>query len=110
MNLEDSIGDIVRKARISTQTAAETAAAAAGVSTEVYQALESTGRAPSGFGWEGLGRLLTLDGGRLQRQHDGWRPAAVDLGRWRELRVITTAGDDVRTMSIIVSNAWTTAS
>ncbi len=102
MNLEDSIGDVVRKARISTQTAAETAAVAAGVSMEVYQAVESTGRAPTGFGWEALGRLLTLDGGRLQRQHDGWRPAPVDLGQWRELRVITTAGDDMTVNAYLV--------
>jgi hydroxyacylglutathione hydrolase len=95
MNLDDSIGDILRKARTSTQTPVETAAAAAGLSVEAYQQLENTGRAPAGIRWLELGARLTLSGARLQRQHDGWKPLPVDLSQWRELRVFTTAGDDL---------------
>lgn len=95
MNLDDSIGDILRKARISTQTTVEAAATAAGLGVEAYQLFESTGRAPTGVRWAELGGKLTLQGLRLQRQHDGWRPQSVDLSTWRELRVITSSGDDV---------------
>jgi glyoxylase-like metal-dependent hydrolase (beta-lactamase superfamily II) len=102
MNLEDSIGDILRKARISLQISAEAAAAAATISMEMYQQLETTGRAPVGLAWKALGTLLTLDGDRLQRQYDGWRPDPVDLGIWRELRVITTAGDDMTVNAYLV--------
>lgn len=103
MNLEDSIGDILRKARISTQTPAEVAAGLAGLSRESYEQLESTGRAPAGMDWVALGRKLTLDGERLAAQHAGWRPLPARLGTWRELRVITTAGDD---MTVNCFLAW----
>ena len=102
MNLEDSIGDILRKARISLQVSVEAAAAAADVGLEAYQQVESSGRAPEALNWGALGNLLTLDGGRLQRQHDGWRPDPVELGTWRELRVITTAGDDMTVNAYLV--------
>jgi len=102
MNLEDSIGDILRKARISTQTSMEAAAAAAGLSIELYQQLETTGRAPAPLLWEPLGSLLTLNGSRLRKQHDGWLPKPTDLSRWRELRVITSAGDDMTVNAFLV--------
>lgn len=102
MNLEDSIGDILRKARISTQTSTEDAAAAAGISTDLYQQFESTGRAPGGVRWEPLCERLTLHAGRLRAQHDGWHPSPVDLSRWRELRIFTTAGDDMTVNAFLV--------
>lgn len=102
VNLEDSIGDILRKSRISTQTSEESAAAAAGLSVGDYQEFERTGRAPAHTRWEDLGRRLTLNGPRLQAQHAGWRPALPDLSAWRELRVITTAGDDMTVNAYLV--------
>jgi hydroxyacylglutathione hydrolase len=102
MNLEDSIGDIVRKARISTQVSLEEAAGLAGVGVEAYQQFESSGRAPAGLRWAELCGRLTLDAGRLERQHDGWRPGAVDLAGWCELRVFTTAGDDMTVNAYLV--------
>jgi len=102
MNLEDSIGDILRKARFSLQVSAEAAAAAAAVGIEAYQQFESGGAVPMGLNWGTLGDLLTLDGGRLQRQHEGWRPDPIDVGSWRELRVITTAGDDMTVNAYLV--------
>jgi glyoxylase-like metal-dependent hydrolase (beta-lactamase superfamily II) len=102
MNLEDSIGDILRKARISTQTALDVAASAAGLSPELYQQLESAGRLDAPVQWEALGSLLTLNGPRLRNQYDGWRPKPVDLAQWRELRVVTTSGDDMAVNAYLV--------
>ena len=50
MSLEDSIGDILRKARISTETSVAAAAKAAGLSEADYEAIESTGKAPAVHG------------------------------------------------------------
>lgn len=102
MNLEDTIGDILRKARISTQTPPEAAADAAGVDAASYQQFESTGKAPVGIRWKELGTRLGLDGARLQRQHDGWRPQKADMSQWRELRVITTADNDMSVNAYLV--------
>lgn len=102
MNLEDSIGDILRKSRMSTHTSEEQAAAAASVSLAAYQELERSGHAPAGLNWETLGARLTLGGKRLKAQHDGWRPAPPDLNTWRGLRVITTAGDDMTVNAFLV--------
>lgn len=94
-HLEDSVGDILRKARISTQVDEAAAAAAACVGLPAYQRWEATGTPPPGVDWQALGRLLTLDGGRLRRQSEGWRPAPVDLGQWHHLRQFSTHGNDM---------------
>jgi glyoxylase-like metal-dependent hydrolase (beta-lactamase superfamily II) len=90
--LEDTLGDIVRKARISTQTSAETAATAAGLDIAEFEQFEVTGLAPEQIRWDSLGQLLTLNGSRLKQQGQGWRPESIDLGVWRHLRVITSSG------------------
>lgn len=102
MNLEDSIGDILRKARISHQVSVEAAAQAAGVSMEAYTGLESSGQVPAGIHWGPLGNLLDLGGARLENQSRGWRPAAVDLSQWHHLEVFTTAGDDMTVNAFLV--------
>ena len=102
MNLEDSIGDILRKARTSTQASAEAAAHAAGIPLALYQAFENGSKAPADLRWLDLGNLLQLDGARLQRQHDGWRPARANPSRWRELRVVSTCGDDMSVNAFLV--------
>lgn len=107
MNLEDSLGDILRKARTSTQTTVEAAAAAAGLSEEAYAAFESSGQAPAGTRFGPLGELLTLGGSRLEALSRGWRPAPVDLSVWKQFEMITTAGDD---MTVNAFLAWDPAS
>ncbi len=89
--LEDSIGDILRKARISVSATLESVAAAAGLSTADYEKLEDSGRASKAIQYQAVARLLTLDAKKLERISSGWLPAPVDLSLWRELRVITTA-------------------
>ncbi len=93
MNLDDTIGDILRKARISTGATEEAAAGAAGISPEAYRQFEESAKAPAGTRWLELGTKLTLDGARLKRQHDGWMPEPTDLSKWCELRMFTSAED-----------------
>lgn len=102
MNLEDSIGDILRKARTSNQAPVEAAAQAAGIPVPEYQAFENGGKAPARLRWADLGRLLRINGARLQRQHEGWRPAPANLSRWRELRLVTTQGDDMSVNAFLI--------
>jgi len=102
MNLEDSIGDILRKARTSNQAPVEAAAHAAGIPVAEYQSFENGGKAPAPLRWANLGQLLRINGPRLQRQHDGWRPAPADLSRWREIRVVTTQGDDMSVNAFLI--------
>ena len=90
MNLEDHVGDILRKARAMTGVTAEAAAQAAGLNPEALAALESSGQSPHPPNYPALAALLKLHAAKLAALANGWLPAPVDLGRWRELRQITT--------------------
>lgn len=103
MNLEDSLGDIIRKARVSTGITVSAAATAAGLSSEIYEQFEESGIVPDGTRFDPLGALLTLSGSRLAGLARGWRPEPVDLARWQRLEVITTAGDG---MTVNAYLAW----
>jgi len=93
MNLEDHLGDIIRKARAMSGVSAATAANAAGISETELSALEETGRASPRLGLAALAQCLGLNPARLEGIAKGWHPAEKDLGPWRELRVFTTAGE-----------------
>ena len=92
MTLEDTVGDIIRKARQSANVAAEAAAQAAGLSLAEFSSWEETGQAARSPNYDAVARLLGLDGKRLKALADGWMPPTLDLGTWRELRQITTPG------------------
>lgn len=90
MQLEDHVGDILRKARTGGGFTAEQAAAWAGLSVEAYQRLEREG---AGAGEADLGRVaarLALNGERLAALAAGWCPEPRELGQWRELRRLST--------------------
>jgi glyoxylase-like metal-dependent hydrolase (beta-lactamase superfamily II) len=94
MQLEDHLGDIIRKARSMSGVEAGAAAAAAGLSVAELTQLEETGvlagRSPK---LEPLARLVGLDPAKLAGIAGGWLPAVPDLAAWHELRVLTTAGE-----------------
>lgn len=90
MTLEDHLGDIIRKARTAANVSAETAAQAAGLSPATLKDLEESGYLAGGLNFQTLGKLISLDGAKLERIAKGWLPQPVDLGNWRELRVLTT--------------------
>jgi glyoxylase-like metal-dependent hydrolase (beta-lactamase superfamily II) len=90
MNLEDHLGDILRKGRAASRVDAAAAATAAGLSLADWNTLEETGQPAQPLPFAALGQLLGLDGAKLERIAQGWLPAAPDLSLWRELRCITT--------------------
>ena len=90
MTLEDHVGDIIRKARTAANVSAEAAAQAAGISTGELKSLEESGTGAGSLNFQALAKLIALDGAKLERIAKGWLPQPVDLGNWRELRIVTT--------------------
>jgi glyoxylase-like metal-dependent hydrolase (beta-lactamase superfamily II) len=94
MNLEDHVGDVIRKARAMANVSAETAAAAAGVSAGELAALEQSGVIAKRPNFAALGNLVGLNATKLEGIANGWRPSEKDLSIWRELRPITTTSQN----------------
>lgn len=93
MTLEDHAGDVVRKARLMAGIPASESAAAGKLTAEQLDAFEQSGTAPAGLDWAGLARRLDLDAAKLRRVAEGWLPAPIDTGLWREFRCVTTTGN-----------------
>jgi glyoxylase-like metal-dependent hydrolase (beta-lactamase superfamily II) len=95
MNLEDHLGDVLGKGRKAAGVAEDAAARAAGLSLPEFLELEQSGRVAKPIQFAALSKLLGLDPVRVEGIANGWRPAARDVGLWRELRVITTSKDGI---------------
>jgi glyoxylase-like metal-dependent hydrolase (beta-lactamase superfamily II) len=93
MNLEDHLGDIIRKGRMMNNTSATVAARAAGLTETELSALEESGKVAGRPNFAALAAAIGLHASKLQTIANGWLPHKKDLCRWRELRVFTTAGD-----------------
>jgi glyoxylase-like metal-dependent hydrolase (beta-lactamase superfamily II) len=91
MNLEDHLGDIIRKAREMSRVPAGAAARTAGISEAELATLEESGRIGQRPDLGALARLVGLNPAKLEGIAGGWLPTEKDLSRWRELRVFTTA-------------------
>ena len=103
MQLEDHLGDVLSKARKSAGIAEEAAAQAAGLSVADYTALEDSGKASKAPNYEALGKLLQLNGSKLQKLAQGWLPAKADTSTWREIRQITS---DAKGMKVHCYLIW----
>jgi glyoxylase-like metal-dependent hydrolase (beta-lactamase superfamily II) len=90
MNLEDHLGDIIRKARTMTDISIAAAAKAAGVSEKDFSTLEESGDASSGIHFGALADLIGLNAAKLEGIAKGWMPSQKDLSIWREVRQIST--------------------
>ena len=90
MNLEDHLGDIVRKAREMSNVSSKAAAAAAGLTETELSTLEETGTVAKLPNFQALANLIGLNPAKLESISKGWLPASKDLGTWREFRCITT--------------------
>jgi hydroxyacylglutathione hydrolase len=95
MNLEDHVGDIIRKARAMSNVSAEAAASAAGLATVELAALEESGQIVKRPNFVALGNLIGLAATKLEGLAKGWRPAEKDLSVWRELRPFTTTAENI---------------
>ena len=103
MNLEDHLGDIIRKGRGMSNVSAQTAARAAGWTEGELAAVEECGQLTRKPNFAALAELLGLHAAKLEAIADGWLPSAKDLGVWREFRCITTAAGG---MAVNCYMAW----
>lgn len=90
MNLEDHLGDVIRKARAMAGVSTAQTASAACLSENALVELEASGQCPAGISFSGLAGVLGLNPSKLEQLARGWLPAEKDMGAWRELRQITT--------------------
>jgi glyoxylase-like metal-dependent hydrolase (beta-lactamase superfamily II) len=103
MNLEDHLGDVIRKVRLMNRVASGPAAKAAGISEAALEEMEGTGAVAPGANLAALGQAIGIVGEKLAALGAGWLPRPVDLGQWRELRCITTSAEG---MSVNCYLAW----
>jgi glyoxylase-like metal-dependent hydrolase (beta-lactamase superfamily II) len=94
MNLEDHLGDIIRKARAMNNVSASAAANAAGISETELSALEESGQIAKRFNFTALAQLVGLNPSKFEAIANGWLPSNKDLSIWREVRVFTTKDSD----------------
>ncbi len=102
MNLEDHLGDVLRKARMMTKVSPADAAKAAGLTEAELAALEDSGLIGKRPDFAALAKLIDLNTAKLERQAAGWLPAKKDLSLWRELRVFTTSGEGITVNAYLV--------
>src|SRR3569833_1825687 len=102
MNLEDHLGDIIRKQRAMTGVAAADAARAAGLNEADFSTLEESGKAPGKIKFAELASALGLNGAKLEGIANGWLPSQKDLSVWRELRQISTTQNGTEVHSYLV--------
>jgi glyoxylase-like metal-dependent hydrolase (beta-lactamase superfamily II) len=102
MQLEDHLGDILRKGREAKGATTAAAAQAAGLSEPAYTALEESGKSSGAINFKAVGTALGLDGAKLEKIAKGWTPAKPDLSLWRELRQITTKANGIEVHCYLV--------
>jgi hydroxyacylglutathione hydrolase len=102
MNLEDNLGDVLRKARLMVKVELADAARTAGLSESEYGSLEDTGKYSKAVDFSRLGALLGIDGNRAERIGKGWLPKPQLLTTWREFRQITTEGDGMAVHAYLI--------
>lgn len=118
MNLEDHLGDIIRKARIMSGVEQADAAKAARISPEELSRVEDSGEPSDKLDYRALGSLVGLNGEKLEKIARGWLPKEADLSTWRELRMVTTSDggmavnaylvwDEVTKEAALFDTGWT---
>jgi len=95
MNLEDHLGDIIRKARGMSNVPTGVAAKAAGLTEPELAALQDCGRVTKPVNFAALATAIGLNPTKLEGIAKGWLPAKPDLSRWPGFRMFTSAGDDL---------------
>jgi hydroxyacylglutathione hydrolase len=90
MQLEDHVGDIIRKAREARGIPKDWVAQVGGISVAELEALEDSGKIPGAANIAQMGRGVLLDGNKLERIANGWLPRNINTTVWREVRQITT--------------------
>ena len=91
MQLEDHIGDIIRKARQAANVSKEAVAQAGALSVPELEQLEDSGEISKNPNFNAIASLIGLNGEKLAGIAKGWLPGNFDTAVWREIRQITTA-------------------
>lgn len=102
MNLEDHLGDIIRKGRKAANVSPDAAARAMGLSEAELAALEESGKFGKRLDFAALAKLTGQDAGKLEHIANGWLPSEKDLSVWRELRRFQTAQDGILVNNYLV--------
>jgi glyoxylase-like metal-dependent hydrolase (beta-lactamase superfamily II) len=102
MNLEDHIGDLIRKGRKAANIPATAAASAAGLTEAELTELEASGKIIKRPDFAKLAPLIGLHPTKLAGIADGWLPSVKDLTIWRELRRIETVQDDAAVNNYLI--------
>ena len=102
MNLEDHLGDIIRKARAMSNVSTGAAAQAAGLSEAELAALEESGQVSKQPDFAKLAALIGLHPRKLESIAKGWLPVEKDINAWRELRVLSTFSDGITVNAYLV--------
>ncbi|MBC5823432.1 MAG: MBL fold metallo-hydrolase [Candidatus Eremiobacteraeota bacterium] len=90
LDLEDTFGDIVRKASKGRAVSAQRLAEAAGISQGRLQSLLADSEKPDDGEARAIARAFGLDGGKLADIARGrWRPPAVDIGAHLDTQINT---------------------
>jgi hydroxyacylglutathione hydrolase len=93
MNLEDNLGDVIRKGAKAGNVSHESAAQAAGLTIAEFNAIVQTGVPNTKTNYAALAKALHLSAPKLEGIAKGWMPAPKATSAWREFRMITTEGD-----------------
>lgn len=107
MNLEDHLGDIIRKARGMSNVSATVAARAADLSEAELSALEDSGQFSKRPNFLALANAIGLNGQKLESIANGWLPAEKDLSGWQHFRMFTSAGDGMTVNCYLIWDAAT---
>lgn len=107
MNLEDHLGDIIRKARGMSSVAAVAAAQAAGLTEVEFATLENAGTFSNRPDFASLANAIGLNATKLERIANGWLPAKKDSSAWQHFKMFTSAGDGMTVNCYLV---WDEAS
>lgn len=102
MNLEDHLGDIIRKGRMISGVSVGVAARATGLSETELSALEDSGQFSRRPDFLTLAKTIGLAGEKLESIANGWLPTKKDLSIWRHFRAFTSAGDGMTVNCFLV--------
>lgn len=102
MNLEDHVGDVIRKSRLMRGVSATTVANAAGWTEAELAAVEDVGKIARRPNFPALAEIVGLSITKLEGMANGWLPAEKDLTAWRELRWLSTSGEGMTVHAYLV--------
>ena len=102
MNLEDHVGDVIRKACSMRNVSIAAAAKAAGLSEAELGAVQDSGKFSKPPNFAALAEAAGLSGLKLEGMAKGWLPAKKDLSKWRELRWLSTTGEGMEVHAYLI--------